>query len=186
MVAPTHPVTDKLDFLLSQSLSTPAPLSTNYTFEDFLNEMDSPASMNSFQTMAPVTASPMDAIPMLFNTPSVPMTRQFSTNSVQSASLVPDSNYLLSPPRRLSTTPSSNGVSKKRKDGAMTKEELLAEKEEKRRRNTESARKSRAKKMDRLAELEEKLKASEHARVALESQLAALKEEKAQWLSKRN
>ncbi|KAJ3272077.1 hypothetical protein HDV01_005942 [Terramyces sp. JEL0728] len=83
--------------------------------------------------------------------------------------------------RDFSVASTAGKVAKKRREHYLNHQELLAEVEEKRRRNTESARRSRARKLERTYELERLLAESEQARQEMAKQLADLVAEKQQW-----
>ncbi|KAL2911827.1 hypothetical protein HK105_208677 [Polyrhizophydium stewartii] len=71
----------------------------------------------------------------------------------------------------------AQSASRKRKERSMDREALLAEIEDKRRRNTESARRSRERKTQRLDELERTVREYADKIASLQAQVAALSEE---------
>ncbi|KAJ3305513.1 hypothetical protein HDV03_001379 [Kappamyces sp. JEL0829] len=120
--------------------------------------------MGNYATASPMAETPMVspldlfldpqlASPFVDQTFEVPMLRSFSTSSsatVPGALLTP----AWSPVTVSAPPPPAESKSRKRKEQDMSHDELLNSVEDKRRRNTESARRSRAKKLERMQELE--------------------------------
>ncbi|KAJ3251704.1 hypothetical protein HK103_002192 [Boothiomyces macroporosus] len=144
------------------------------SFEEFLQtefplpQMESSTPVEMTPQFAPVDMTPFFA--------PVDMTPLFTSVDMAHVSSVSTVFSPLQMARNLSTS----GVSKKRREYTMNHQELLADVEERRRRNTESARRSRARKLERVQELERRLAESEKIRQEMAGQLAQLLAERQQ------
>ncbi|KAJ3311823.1 hypothetical protein HDV04_003563 [Boothiomyces sp. JEL0838] len=148
-------------------LTTPLMTPTDSSFGGTVYQQQFQSPLNTPLTFEDIlkTSFPMAAMSPL---EQVPISHSPSFGSIGMA-------------RDLSVTSASGKVTKKRREHYLNHQELLAEVEEKRRRNTESARRSRAKKLERVQELERLLAESEKARQEMAKQLADLVAEKQQW-----
>ncbi|KAJ3267924.1 hypothetical protein HDV01_002087 [Terramyces sp. JEL0728] len=149
-----------------------APTASNMSaFNADFSGLDMTRTLSQYSNMmAPQMMTPQ--LPMM--TPQMPM----MTPQAQLLSMTPMFQPI-APAFTLATTMAALPDNKRKADED-------AAKEEKKRRNTESARRSRAKKFERVQELERRLAESERMCKEMAAQVEALKQEKLVWKQKQD
>ncbi|KAJ3250993.1 hypothetical protein HK103_007059, partial [Boothiomyces macroporosus] len=188
--------------LFDEFINQPTDLPSTYTFDDFLNE--TPSLPLEPVAMAP-SASNMSAFNADFSsldmartlshysndmmTPQAPLAApQLPGLAAQVAMMTPQAQLMAMTPMFQPIAPALTPMTPftALPDNKRKADDDAAAREEKKRRNTESARRSRARKLERVQELERRLAESERLCQEMAAQVEALKQEKQTWKQKQD